>query len=218
MQLLLRPPFSSRDTREPAAAWPVTIFVMLVSGFVTWELFTEWRAGEAAFLAAPRWLAAQLAATPVLGGALNWMWALLLVPTVVWLGLAGFVRALGVRERLGVLLRQLALPMTVIVAAGHMSKALAKFASWTPFLPGTLNDPSGVATAQAITAKTIASPAPLLSNSIVSVVGLALVATALIFSIREQRLAHGGSAPRMRSAVPLVVVAAGFMSIIAGWS
>jgi polyferredoxin len=44
MRLLLRRPFHEKDTREPVASWPTTAFVMLVSGFVTWELCAEWPA------------------------------------------------------------------------------------------------------------------------------------------------------------------------------
>jgi hypothetical protein len=53
MRLLLRRPFHEKDTREPVASWPTTAFVMLVSGFVTWELCAEWPAAERTFMAIP---------------------------------------------------------------------------------------------------------------------------------------------------------------------
>lgn len=41
MQLVLRRPFHPSDVCEPAASWPVTIFVMMVSGFITEKLCSE---------------------------------------------------------------------------------------------------------------------------------------------------------------------------------
>jgi len=79
MRLLLRRPFPAEDAREPCAGWPTTLFVMLVSGFVTWELLAEWPRGEEAFLAAPRWAASHLGLPP-LSGLLSGLWALILVP------------------------------------------------------------------------------------------------------------------------------------------
>jgi hypothetical protein len=195
----------------------VTLLAMTVSGFVIWELFTEWSAGQAGFLAAPRWLAGQLGGGAAVAGFLNGLWALVVVPAVVWAGLAGVSRVAGAPESMGRLLRQMALPLAVVVAAGHMSKGLAKFVSWTPFLPGALGDTTGVATAQAITAKTMTSPAPLVGISTVVAIALALVLVALAFSIREWRLAQGGGAVRVRAAVPMVALAAGFVTIIAQW-
>ena len=50
MQLLLRRPFHTADAREELASWPVVLFVMLVSGFVSYEVCSEWAAARAAFL------------------------------------------------------------------------------------------------------------------------------------------------------------------------
>ena len=218
MRLLLRPLFSKADAREPMANWPMTLFVMLVSGFVTWELCTEWKKAEAVFLAAPQWLIAQTAAAGAAAGFLKWLWALVLVPGVVWLALAGSVWLLGDRRRIADILRTMALPMAVIVAAGHMSKGLAKFVSWLPFLPGALRDPAGVATAQAISAKTLAVPAALLSPTTVSATCLALMAAALFFAVREHRLAHREKALQLRAVLPVAMVALAFACVMAGWS
>lgn len=54
MRLFLRRPFHSRDSREAAASWPITIFVMLVSGFVTYELCAESPSTQQVFLWLPQ--------------------------------------------------------------------------------------------------------------------------------------------------------------------
>jgi hypothetical protein len=94
MRLLLRRPFHPSDAREPLASWPTTLFVMLVSGFVTWELFAEWPKGEEVFLAVPHWVSTTVA-TPWLAGYLNGMWALVIVPLVIWIFMGGRPRVRG---------------------------------------------------------------------------------------------------------------------------
>jgi len=49
--------------------------------------------------------------------------------------MAAIVRVAGGREPMRVTWRRLALPVAVVVSAGHMTKGLAKLTSWPPFLP-----------------------------------------------------------------------------------
>lgn len=217
MRLLLRRPFSAEDAREPYASVPVTLFVMLVSGFVTWELLAEWRQGEEAFLAPAHWAVARLGFAP-LSGFLSGVWALALVPLVLWTVMAAIVRLAGGREPMGVIWRRLALPVAVVVSAGHMTKGLAKLASWVPFLPHALRDPGGTGTALAITSEAIAPPQALLSLPVVALVGFALVVAALGMAVRESRLAHPAGALEHRLLLPKLALAACFLAILAGWA
>jgi polyferredoxin len=216
LRLLLRRPFAASDARERIASWPVTAFILIVSGFVIWELFTEWPAALRVFLAPPGWMAAWLD-LPAATGWFNGIWALVIVPLIVWSALAVLARGLGAREAMGVLWRRLALPLVVVVAAGHMAKGLAKFVSWAPFLPEALRDPVGAATAGAIAARLAPSPAPLVTLSTVAGAGLALVAVAAVLALREQRLANPGGRLGLALQLPIVVLAVGFAGIIAGW-
>lgn len=217
MRFLLRRPFPTTDTRDAAAPWPITIFVMLVSGFVIAELFTEWPAAERFFLAAPIWTAAKLDASASVG----WFkaaWILGIVPLVLWSVLGGLQWLSGSRRRLGALWRELALPMAILVSAGHMSKGLAKFVAWAPFLPGALRDSSGSVTAQSIAAAPATAPAPLLSIVTVAIVSEVLIATAFCFAVREHRLAQPTRTPRASATLPLAIVALGFLAIVGGWA
>jgi len=208
MRLLLRRPFPVSDVREAFASWPVTIFVMLVSGFVTWELFTEWPAANKVFLAAPAWAAADW---------FNGLWTLAVVPLVLWSLLAGAVRLLGDKERVFVIWRRLALPIAVVVSVGHMSKGLAKSVSWLPFLPDALREPTGLETVKALSAKSMAAPGALLGLSTVAVVSLVLVGVALVLGIREYRLAHRHEPTSWQAVVPVAALAMVFGLIIVGW-
>jgi hypothetical protein len=213
MQLPLRRPFSRRDAREPRASWPVTLFIMLASGFVMSELCTEWPAAQKWFLAAPDWLVHKL---HLAGGAgwLEGLWTLMFVPAVVWTLLAIAARIGGQPGSVAEIWRRLALPLAVIVAAGHMSKGLAKFTTWAGFLPRALARPDGASTAGAISAKALAAPGALLPMWAVAATGFCLVALGFIIAAREARLA--GSA-RLASVAPLGLLALLFGVIIAGW-
>lgn len=166
MRLWLRPLFSREDRRVGAATWPVTVFVMMAFGFVLWELCTESPRGLAIFLAAPSWAAKQLEASQALKGFLNWAWALVIVPSVLAFSLASLARLLGHGRHVGDLLRTYALPLAVVVAAGHMAKALAKFNTWAPFLPGAIDKPDGIETMRAIMTGAAAAPVALVGHEI----------------------------------------------------
>lgn len=214
MTLLLRRPFSVADAREPLASWPVTLFVMLVSGFVTSELCAEWPSAQHAFHAVPAWLNS-LHNAPTLKGYVSGLWALALFPTILWSVLVLGVRLIGRSDPVGEILRRLALPMAVILSAGHMAKGLAKFTSWAGFVPLAMRDPSGSSTLTALGTKTIASPASLLPVTAVSAIGALLVLVGLVFALRELTLRTGS---QRADRFALATVAALFLPIILGWS
>jgi polyferredoxin len=214
MGLFLRRPFHPADARETIASWPVTLFVMLVSGFVVSELLSEWKAAQAVFLWAPEEVAALLGATRYAGW-IEGIWTLFVVPAIVWTTLGGLIvlarGAAGLREAW----RRLAIPLAVVIASGHMSKGLAKFVSWVGFLPLAARDPVGIETAEALAGKTLPQPASVLPMVAVSVVAMILVVTAACFALRELRLAQGETHRRYR--LPVAVLASGFLFVVFGW-
>lgn len=214
MQLLLRRPFPVTDAREGLASWPVVLFVMLVSGFVSYEVCTEWPAARAAFLWAPEQTSALLG-LQVDNGWLKGVWMLFFYPTILWSFLAGVIRLLGGAQGLPEAARRLALPLVVVIAAGHMAKGLAKFASWGPFLPQALSEPEGTDTSLMISGGSIPSPEPWLAMPWVSAIGVALVVAAASLAVREARLANPDIAGRL--AVPTLALAGCFGFIVLGW-
>jgi len=214
MTLYLRRPFHPDDTRDSLASWPVTLFVMLISGFVTYELFSEWKAAQAAFLWVPH-AAAELSGLASFEGWIKGIWTLFVVPVVVWCVLGGLVLVLGGAATLAEAWRRLALPLAIVIVASQMAKAVAKFVSWGGYLPWALREPTGTETAMAITSGALDKPASLLSLTVVSVISLILLATMAYFGLRESRLADPST---HRSRVPsllLATIAAGFL--IFGW-
>lgn len=214
MGLFLRRPFPSSDAREKTAAWPVVLFLMVLSGYVSYELCSEWKSAQAVFLWVPEKAAAALGLSHLVGW-IRGVWTVLVVPLVLWTILGLPVLLFGGADSLGAVWRRLAMPMAVILAAGHMAKGLAKSAQWAGYLPRAWEDLPGVATAQAIVAGTIDKPGPLLSKVIISNICLVLLLLMAYFATRESKLADPNS--HKSRAIPLVVAAVASAVLVFGW-
>ena len=212
--LFLRRPFHVADAREPLASWPVTLFVVLVSGFVSYEVCTEWKAAKALFLWVPEhvtdWL--QLAAY---GGWVQGLWTLFVFPALLWTVLGALILLFRGANTMGEAWRRLALPLAVVIAAGQMAKGLAKITSWGGYLPYALREPDGIQTAVAMTAGTTPKPAVMLSMPIVAAASVVLILVMAYFSLRESRLAdrstHGSRI------VPILLVGLTYAFLAFGW-
>jgi hypothetical protein len=112
----------------------------------------------------------------------------------------------------------MALPTAVVIAGGHMAKGLAKFVSWVGFLPFAVKDPVGLTTVGEMSKKALARPTPLFPESVVALLGVALVLGGLAFAIREARLAHSGAQPHLRILIPKIALACAFLLIVSGWA
>jgi len=185
MGFYLRKPYDTADKREPMASWSITLFVMLLSGFVAYELCSEWKPAKEVFLWVPKHLAAWLGMMDHYGW-VKGIWRLFVFPAALWLTLGLLMRMFGGAKSLSQSWRRLALPIAVVVAAGHMAKALAKFTSWGSHLP---SDPMGGSGAAAIAAGTADKPTSMLSVAVVSAIGVVLVAWSIRIALRESRLA-----------------------------
>jgi len=141
------------------------LFVFIEAGFVAHELCEETRITDRVFHYVPE----QMAALFGMSSALHWFeafWFLaafpLIIGGVMWL--AG--RAAGARQLPGAFLMRTALLLVPVSATGHAIKSVMKINGSFTCLPGALTDPIGLQTAQAITAKTVAAPAPMLPGQL----------------------------------------------------
>ena len=214
MQFVLRAPFSRADARESLASWPLTLFVMMVSGFVIYELSGVWKTAEPIFLWAPRGVSAALNA----GAAAGWIqgvWTIVVVPLLLWLGLGGVTWVVGGAKSLSEAWRRLALPMAVVVAAGHMAKSLEKFTSWAGFLPYAWAEPSGVQTSLQMNAKALAQPAAWLSPRPLSLFAMMIGGTAVVLAVREARLTDPEQ--YQRRIAPVLLLGGFYFFLVFGW-
>lgn len=213
MSLFLRRPFHAGDRRETLASWPLTLFIMLLSGFVSYEVSSEWGVAQSLFF----WVPAQLHAWSGFEngyGFFRGFWMLFVYPALLW-GLFGGMVALFTSDTLSHIWRRIALPMAVILAAGHMSKGLVKFSTQSVFLPQAFRDPQGIDTATRITQGALGAPEPLLSMTAASTIALILIAVAFVLAMREFRLANPDISRYYL--IPKTLVASTFMFVAGGW-
>lgn len=216
MQLLLRRPFSSSGARETLAPWPVTLFVMAVSGFVTYEISGAWEWAESMF----RWLPNHIGERVGLGSANGWtlgLWNLIVFPCLLWTVLGGLLVALGRAANVRDAWQRFALPMAVLVSSAHMAKGLEKLTTWGCFLPGALRDPTGVDTALRYHSGAEALPPSLLSGAGLGTIAIGLVFAGVYLAIREARLAAPESWRRHHGA-PFLLAGAAVAVCVAGWA
>jgi hypothetical protein len=189
MQLLIRTPFNKNDDREKKSSWSITIFIMLVSGFVTSELTTEWKTANKIFTSIPDSFT-NLIQADKFGGFIEGFWTFVIFPLLLWLLFGLILKLTKSVNNITDAWRQLALPLVIIISAGHLAKAVAKLNSWLEFVPKSLADPSGQNSLKLIAAETF-KPSAFLNNQIVSVVGIVLLIVALFLSIREEKIING---------------------------
>lgn len=189
MQLLIRTPFDKKDEREKKANWGLTIFIMLVSGFVTSELTTEWKTANKIFVFIPEYFT-KILNIENFGGFVEGIWTIVIFPLLLW-SLFGVILKLTKNvSKISDAWQQLALPIVIIVSAGHLTKALAKLNTWVEFIPNSLIDPSGNKSLNLISAGSFV-PSAIVTNQIISIVGMILLLLSFFLSIREEKIING---------------------------
>ncbi|MBI2817241.1 MAG: 4Fe-4S binding protein [Acidobacteria bacterium] len=214
MRLLIRRPYDRADARTPLATWALTAFIMLLSGFVTGEVTSEWPAAQKVFQTPIHWIVQFTG----MGGAAGWvegLWMLVMFPLLLWLALGMLTVWMRGANGLFEAWRRMALPMGIVIAAGHMSKGLAKFVSWVGYLPAAVQEPEGVSTSMAMAAKAVPTPATILSLPWVATIGVVLTFVGLCLAIREYRILDGS--PCIGRVLPHALMAGVYSFVIFGW-
>ena len=158
--LALRRPFA--DFVQPEVLRSVeACFLLIVSGFVIYELLTEWKTSEAVLLWAPDYLKAALGiADRWYAGLVHATLIFLGIPLTLWL--SGWVidRLRGAQWPFPAYLTQFAIAIIPIAAAGHLCKATLKTTTRLAYLPHVAGDPIGLANARAIADGSLKLQAP----------------------------------------------------------
>jgi len=213
MKLFLRRPFHPADYREPLASWPLTLFIILVSGFVTYELCTEWDQAKQVFLWVPQHISLH-AGLDTSNGWINGSWTLFLYPLLLWSFFGSLVKLFEFRMKFTVAWRQLALPLVIIISAGHMVKGMAKLISWAGFLPYAIRDPSGLKSFDLFTSGMLQIPGPLVNTFVVSITGIIIILFGIYYAARQFRLTHNEF--HTGWLIPLLILGIAFLFIVFG--
>ncbi len=187
MQLQLHAPWMRTNPLPALASWPVTLFIMMVSGFVVYEITGFWSGFHAAFV----WLPTHLSVFAGVGSDHGWvigLWTIIVFPLLLWTVLAVFTMPITGLRRIGDIWRLLAYPVSLVVIVAHMTKALEKLVSWSGFLPYAVRNSDGVDTARKITDGSLAVPPPLLEMPVLLLVVGLFALLALVLTWRKSKI------------------------------
>jgi len=165
-----------------------TAFVLLVSGFVVYEILSEWPTSKNILTWVPNHICDALGITGWMMGTVSAVIMFILFPAILLLVVTAPAR-IRTRASLGTIARTLALLLLPTMAGAHLIKALLKMTSRIPYWPHALSDPMGVLAAQKILGAEVVldqSVPNLLHGTVtfamVALLLLALVATLVIFA------------------------------------
>lgn len=127
------------------------VFVLVVSGFVISEIWSEWTVSNAYLGYIPGVVKTVLQVkSPILSGLINSLLLFAIAPYVIWLVPFVVSRILGARIPLKNYLLTYGIAFIPIIAAAHLNKAILKSTSRLPYFEHLLSDVTGISTAQQI--------------------------------------------------------------------
>lgn len=209
LRLSLRWPFAdffrSVDLKAAQAG-----FVLLVSGFVVYEILTEWKPSGDVLKWVPSRVVEWVGVSGPSAGLLSAVVLFVVFPSVLFLVVAGLARLLG-GVSLGAAARTFALLLLPTMAGAHVLKSLLKMASRIPYWPHVFGDPAGVRVATALVIdRTLALDRtvpnvlfPVLSCVAVAILLVVLAVIVMMF-VKSPALRHhkaGAKAPLLIGAV-----------------
>jgi polyferredoxin len=171
------------------------LFCMVVSGFVIYEVFTEWPVTKGLLLWTPTMLEQALGAGGTWGsGIVRSMTLFVALPAVFWILPFFTFRLAGGRLSLGDYSLRFGIAFIPVMAAAHILKSLLKMTSRIPYWEYVSGDPAGMETARGILEETVPlAPLPLWPDPAMTILGLGLMGAAVALSsllVRKLIAAH----------------------------
>ncbi|MCP4000495.1 MAG: hypothetical protein GY727_06270 [Gammaproteobacteria bacterium] len=154
-----------------------TAFCLVVSGFVVYEVFTEWNVTKGLLL----WMSDN--SNMLLGTGNTWSHGLIksltlfvVLPTLVWLFPYGLFRLTGGKLPIEKFFSIFGIGFIPIMAAAHTVKALLKTTSRIPYWESVFTDPVGVKSASGIIDRSIQlASLPAWRDPVVTILSLVLM-------------------------------------------
>ena len=181
--------FPRRLFKEILELKPFTIaqavFCLVVSGFVIYEIFTEWSTTKEWLLWIPTKLNQALALNSIwTQGMIKSITLFVILPLILWLLPFGLFRMTGGQLSMKDYLLKFGIAFIPIMAAAHAIKSLLKMTSRIPYWEYTFNDIIGAETAQGLIDKSIVlSPLPVWREPVITILSLLLMTVGIVLSI-----------------------------------
>jgi polyferredoxin len=175
-------------------------FILMVGGFVVYEILSEWPVSYAILMWLPERLTNALGITGPMSGFVTAAVLFIVLPVLALLIVAALVRLASGREAapLVATVSSFTLLLLPTVAGAHIIKSVLRMSSRIPYWPGALTDPKGIETARKIVEGTLVPDnsvpdalAPAVSFIAAALLLGALMVTMLIFRRSAVMQKHG---------------------------
>ena len=160
-----------------------SFFVLIVSGFVIYEIFVEWKLSKALIMYLPNLVKQELnIENPILFGFQKSLLLYFLLPLLIW-----FIPYIVVKRKSLISFKEYMKSASIvfipIMAAAHICKALLKMISRAPYFEYTFSDVSGLANTQLFLNKQIQLfSIPSFINLTVSIINFFIIAMGIFLS------------------------------------
>ncbi len=124
-------------------------FVLLVSGFIVYEILSEWSVSKAILTWVPNHLVNAFGITGPMASLVSATVMFIIFPAVLSLTV-GTLAKIQSRASTETIVKAFALLLLPTMAAAHLIKAILKMSSRIPYWPHVFSDPTGIATATKI--------------------------------------------------------------------
>lgn len=199
--------------------WAEIGFFMIVSGFVVYEILSEWAVTKKIIMAVPNWVNHSLNITGSTTGTVKALILFVLFPTVFYFLLV-LAKKLIANETWKSGFSQLVLSILPITASMHLAKSLFKTTSRIPYWKYVFNDPTGVDAARDI----IQNPELLqssLRNTISPIVDFTVILLPILglilslYVIKKQK--HTNRISKIISVIAVIIYSSIFIITMIQW-
>ena len=202
---------------------PQMVFILALSGFVIYEIGSEWNVSKAVLLYLPVKLNVILGIDKTWVG--NVLWAasiFLILPFVLWFIPYALIKLFSKKSSLLDYFRSAAITYIPVMGAAHLIKGIQKMSTRLDYIPLSLNDPKGVETAAALVNKTMILP-DIAKNFMIPVIDyfalICIIIGIIVSIIVVQKKAVTDNPPlnKIASTIGAVLYGMIFLVIIVGW-
>ncbi len=158
-------------------SWAEISFFIIVSGFVVYEILSEWKVSKKIVMTIPDWINHSLSIEGSISGTIKAIILFVLLPVIFYTILAMLKKVIA-KETWLKSFTQLVIAILPVTASMHLFKALLKTTSRIPYWNFAFSDPKGVKTAQLL-----ADNPELLNKGILSVISPYIGIIAILLSV-----------------------------------
>ncbi len=199
--------------------WAEIVFFILVSGFVIYEILSEWEISEAIIMAIPNWVNQSLDISSTYTETVKAVTLFIILPAIFYSAFA-MIKKSATKKSWRTSFSQLVIAILPITASMHLVKALLKTTSRIPYWNYALSDTEGITTAQAIIDKNIVLNKDILFviSPILSIVAVLLPIGGFVLSILIiKRQQSDNTISQMASVFATLIYTSLFLITIIAW-